>query len=85
MNMPDEFTVAQAVSRLNVSEETVRRNIRSKRLQALRRVLSGSFRAMSSWSLPTATTPRLVRCDKCYRCLALILMCPSPTSSLRQV
>ena len=37
MNMPDEFTVPQAASHLNVSEETVRRNIRSKRLKALRR------------------------------------------------
>ena len=37
MNMPEEFTVPQAASYLNVSEETVRRNIRSKRLRALRR------------------------------------------------
>ena len=37
MNMPEEFTVPQAASYLNVSEETVRRNIRSKRLSALRR------------------------------------------------
>ena len=37
MNTPDEFTVPQAASYLNVSEETVRRNIRSKRLKALRR------------------------------------------------
>ena len=37
MNMPDEYTVPQAASYLNVSEETVRRNIRSKRLKALRR------------------------------------------------
>ena len=35
--MPEEFTVPQAASYLNVSEETVRRNIRSKRLRALRR------------------------------------------------
>ena len=35
MNMPDEYTVPQAASYLNVSEETVRRNIRSKRLKAL--------------------------------------------------
>ena len=37
MNIPEEFTVPQAASYLNVSEETVRRNIRSKRLKALRR------------------------------------------------
>ena len=37
MNTPDEFTVPQAASYLDVSEETVRRNIRSKRLAALRR------------------------------------------------
>ena len=37
MNMPEEFTVPQAASYLKVSEETVRRNIRSKRLSALRR------------------------------------------------
>ena len=37
MNMPNELTVPQAASYLNVSEETVRRNIRSKRLTALRR------------------------------------------------
>ena len=37
MNTPDEFTVPQAASYLKVSEETVRRNIRSKRLSALRR------------------------------------------------
>ena len=35
--MPEEFTVPQAASFLSVSEETVRRNIRSKRLKALRR------------------------------------------------
>ena len=35
--MPDELTVPQAASYLCVSEETVRRNIRSKRLKALRR------------------------------------------------
>ena len=35
--MPDEFTVPQAASYLSVSEETVRRNIRSKRLRARRR------------------------------------------------
>ena len=37
MNMPEEFTVPQAAAYLKVSEETVRRNIRSKRLEALRR------------------------------------------------
>ena len=37
MTIPEEFTVPQAAIYLNVSEETVRRNIRSKRLRALRR------------------------------------------------
>ena len=37
MTMPEEFTVPQASAYLGVSEETVRRNIRSKRLKALRR------------------------------------------------
>ena len=37
MTMPEEFTVPQAAVYLSVSEETVRRNIRSKRLKALRR------------------------------------------------
>ena len=37
MNMPEEFTVPQAASYLQVSEETVRLNIRSKRPKALRR------------------------------------------------
>lgn len=37
MNVPDEYTVPQAATYLSVSEETVRRNIRSKRLKALRR------------------------------------------------
>ena len=37
MTIPEELTVPQAASYLNVSEETVRRNIRSKRLKALRR------------------------------------------------
>ena len=37
MTMPEEFTVPEAASYLGVSEETVRRNIRSKRLSALRR------------------------------------------------
>ena len=37
MNMPEEFTVPQAAAYLRVSEETVRRNIRSRRLRALRR------------------------------------------------
>ena len=37
MTIPEEFTVPQAAAYLKVSEETVRRNIRSKRLSALRR------------------------------------------------
>ena len=37
MDPPEEFTVPQAASFLRVSEETVRRNIRSRRLRALRR------------------------------------------------
>lgn len=37
MTMPEEFTVPQAAMYLNVSEETVRRNIRAKRLSAMRR------------------------------------------------
>ena len=37
MTMPEEFTVPEAAAYLKVSEETVRRNIRSKRLSALRR------------------------------------------------
>ena len=37
MTMPEEFTVPQAAAYLSVSEETVRRNNRSKRLKALRR------------------------------------------------
>ena len=37
MNMPEEFTVPEAAAYLKVSEETVRRNIRSKRLGAMRR------------------------------------------------
>ena len=37
MNLPEEFTVPQAATYLNVSEEKVRRNIRSKRLSALHR------------------------------------------------
>ena len=35
--MTEELSVPQAASYLGVSEETVRRNIRSKRLQAVRR------------------------------------------------
>jgi excisionase family DNA binding protein len=35
--MPEEHSVPQAASYLGVSEETVRRNIRSKRLKAIRR------------------------------------------------
>ena len=37
MNMSEESTVPQGASFLGVSEETVRRNMRSKRLKALRR------------------------------------------------
>ena len=37
MSMSEEFTVPQAAAYLRVSEETVRRNIRSRRLKALRR------------------------------------------------
>ena len=37
MTMPEEFTVPQAAAYLSVGEETVRRNIRSKRLKAFRR------------------------------------------------
>ena len=34
MTMPEEFTVPEAAAYLSVSEETVRRNIRSRRLKA---------------------------------------------------
>ena len=37
MTMPEEFTVPQAATFLRVNEETVRRNIRAKRLSALRK------------------------------------------------
>ena len=37
MNILDELTVPQAASYLNVSKETIRRNIMSKRLRALRK------------------------------------------------
>ena len=37
MNTPDAFTVSKETSYLNVSEEIVRRNSRSKRLAASRR------------------------------------------------
>ena len=37
MNIPDELSVLQAASYLNVSGETVHRCIRSKRLRALRK------------------------------------------------
>ncbi len=37
MTLPDEFTVPEAAQYLGVSEETVRRNIRSRRLKAIRR------------------------------------------------
>ena len=35
--MPEELSVPETASYLGVSEETVRRNIRSKRLRAIRR------------------------------------------------
>ena len=37
MSMTEELSVPQVASYLGVSEETVRRNIRSKRLKAIRR------------------------------------------------
>ena len=37
MNVPDEYTVPEAATYLSVSEETVRRNIRAKRLKAVRK------------------------------------------------
>ena len=37
MNTPEEFTVPQVALYLNVNEETIRRNIKSKCLSALRR------------------------------------------------
>lgn len=37
MSTPEEFTARDAAAYLSVSDETVRRNIRSKRLKALRR------------------------------------------------
>ena len=37
MSIPEGFTLPQPTSYLSVSEETVRRNIGSKRLKALRR------------------------------------------------
>ena len=86
MKMPEELTVPQAATYLNVSEETVRRNIRSKRLKALRRGdAGGSFPAMSSWSSPIATIRRLVRYNRCYRCPVYIPVCPRSANGLRQV
>ena len=52
MNMREEYTVPQAASYLNVSEETGRRNIRSKRLKPLRRGTQRIIPTTSSWSLP---------------------------------
>ena len=37
MSMPEEFSARQAAAYLAISEETVRRNIRSKHLKTLRR------------------------------------------------
>ena len=37
VSMTEELSVPQVASHLGVSEETVRRNIRSKRLKAIRR------------------------------------------------
>ena len=67
MDMPEEFTVPQAASYLNVSQETVRRNIRSRRLKALRSGPSGSYRATFSSSLQTATILRLASYARCCR------------------
>ena len=36
MTLPEEFSVPEAAAFLNVNEETVRRNIRAKRLSARR-------------------------------------------------
>ena len=44
MTVPEEFTVPQAATYLKVSEETVRRNIRAKRLSA--------FRKGTQWFIP---------------------------------
>lgn len=37
MNIPEELSVPQVADYLKVSQETVRRNIRSRRLRAVRR------------------------------------------------
>ena len=71
MNVSDEYTVPEAASYLNVSEETVRRNIRSKRLRAFRRGNSGSSPEMSLRSSLTATTPRRAKFEGCYRSWSL--------------
>ena len=66
MNMPNELTVPQAASYLNVSEETVRRNIRAKRLTALRRGNSVVYTAPCPCNLrPIATIPRPARYGGC--------------------
>lgn len=59
MNTPGELTVPQAVSYLGVSEETICRNIMSKRLRALR----GGVRVVRSTRISCDTRQQLRLAD----------------------
>ena len=58
MNLPEEFSVPLAASYLNVSEETVRRNIRSKRLTALRRGTQWFIPRYILWAFAESYDPK---------------------------
>ena len=69
MNTTDEFTVPEAASDLKVSEETVRRNIRSKRLKAMHGETQWFIPrdVLLVWSLATVAIPKPAKYDKCSR------------------
>ena len=79
MTMPEEYTVPQAASYLKVSEETVCRNIRSKRLKALAsrnpmvhtpRCSRGLRQQLRSEDRPNTTVALDGRCERvCGNCL----------------
>ena len=61
MTVPEELSVPQAAAYLKVSQETVRRNIRSKRLKAIRRGTQWFVRLSDVLAFASSYDPRTGR------------------------
>ena len=58
MNLPEEATVPEAAAFLNVKQETVRRNIRERRLPAIKRGIQWFIRREELISFASSYDPK---------------------------